>query len=83
MMKLLIPEIMDYHSYSPMKIFLPIQVFILRMFIKILFEKVLLTAELEGKKLYRYYMCSLDFSCIHGLVKEWGNYGSLKKSHTK
>lgn len=83
MMELLIPEIMDSHSYSSMKIFLPIQVFILRMFIKRIFEKVLLTAELEGKKLCSYYMRSLDFPCIHGLIKERGNYGSLKKSNTK
>lgn len=82
-MQLLTSDIMESQSYSPMKIFLPIQVLVLRMFIKIIFEKVLRTEELKGKKICRLYMHFLDFPCIRGLIKGWGDYGSLRKSNTK
>lgn len=58
-------KILDYQSYSPMKITLPIEVFMLKMFLKIVFEKILRIKHLKRKKKNKYSMHSLDFHCIH------------------
>lgn len=43
-------KILDYQSYSPKKITLPIEVFLLKMFLRIIFEKILRTKHLKRSK---------------------------------
>lgn len=62
MRELLAAEIMDFISFSSVKIFMSIWRFILKMFIKIIFEKVLNTAELKGKQKTIHGQYSLDIS---------------------